>query len=889
MIFHSKRSLLVLATWALLLASSPGRASAPVDPGTTLIPVPAPRTAKQTSGAAVSAPLTITTSPLAKPKTSGEEGFAIWVLASGWLARQGVAGLVLLGVLAVLGYGLSQAQNIEVVLRRLGRDRKASESAPPPPSFSTSGPSSPVITGGTLSSTGGHLVIGDQVGGVKVMGDQHIHPAPKPRPELPTSHTPHNLPELTTAPDRFVGRKAQLDKLSQRLEPPGSRVLLTGMGGVGKSELVLQHAYAQLEHYRGGIVRLDARQGYDGMAAEVLSFVRGHFPDLLPDKGPPEELLPLCWSQWPSAESSSEPVLLLLDDLPCDGTGEESARRLCKGLPPRFRRLITRREKAPPGVASIDLEVLERPDSILLLRLQAEGPADGRGRVEAEADAADFLCQEVGDLPLALVLLGARLAQQPDLRIANLLEDLKAKGAEASALRDSHPELGARQGMVESLLISWEPLSASAKELAVLLSLMAPAVIPWELVEACRREEQELVEGSAFGVAQAELLRAQLLKRVGPDRYRLHPLVRSFAALKADDAALALLRDDWRQKLAKVVAIKCRTNFAQVMPLARAAEVELLLPHIAHVAENMTDALSEGDLITPFTCLGGFFLNRAEVSRAMYWFSLGNDLCEQRLGEKHPSTAISINNLACVLLEEDRPVEAEPLIRRALAITKDRKGSSHPDVARALNNLAVILQATNRISESETLQLRAIDIFNANFGPFHHDMAISLNNLALNMEATSRTTEAELFYRISLAINSTCYGPNHPTSGIIQGNLASLLQKADRQGEAELMFRQSLTNQLSSHGPSHPDVANALNNLGILLAQTQRYSEAEPLIRQALDIFLRKFGIDHPDTISTMKNYVLLLQAKGISANVAKARLQSLLQPDNKKQSNKKQ
>jgi hypothetical protein len=91
----------------------------------------------------------------------------------------------------------------------------------------------------------------------------------------------------------------------------------------------------------------------------------------------------------------------------------------------------------------------------------------GKGRVEAEESDADELCAEVGDLPLALVLLGARLSGRPDLRLSQLLEDLRAKGAEAKALQQAHPELGAPRGVVEALLISWEPLSDAAKSLGL--------------------------------------------------------------------------------------------------------------------------------------------------------------------------------------------------------------------------------------------------------------------------------------------------------------------------------------------------------------------------------------------------------------------------------------
>lgn len=54
--------------------------------------------------------------------------------------------------------------------------------------------------------------------------------------------------------------------------------------------------------------------------------------------------------------------------------------------------------------------------------------------------------------------------------------------------------------------------------------------------------------------------------------------------------------------------------------------------------------------------------------------------------------------------------EAEPLMRRAMAIDEASFGPEHPNVGRDLNNLAALLQATDRLAEAESLMRRAIEI-----------------------------------------------------------------------------------------------------------------------------------------------------------------------------------
>jgi tetratricopeptide (TPR) repeat protein len=722
-----------------------------------------------------------------------------------------------------------------------------------------------------------NITVTDARAGRDLSITQTILQAPKSRPILPP-HTPHNLPELTTSAERFVGRSQELEQLKRLLAPKGSRAYLTGMGGVGKSELAIQHAYDSFALYRGGIVRLDARQGLDAMALQIVTFFRGVFPDLaLPEDKSPTDLLPLCWSQWPASANPPEPVLLILDDQRGDKGGYEAERKLLEGLPPRFRRLITQREIAPTNAQAMELPLLEREASLELLALQAgEG---GTHRLKAEEQAADGLCSEVGDLPLALVLLGARLAERPDLRLEQLLADLQAKGAAAKVLQQTHPELGAMRGVVEALLISWEPLTGPAKSLLLLLSVMAPALIPWELVEASRLPELEVEEGSAFGDQQAELLRAQFLERSGPGLYQLHPLVRQFLRLQSQEQLELVAR--WRKQLAAAVAGVCRERIPQTLTLEQVQALEAFLPHIKTVAEHLADDLEDEGLLWPTTGLGRVAEHQADFAEALNWSQLGMEQCEQRLGPEHPSTATALNNLAGLLQATNRLAEAEPLMRRALTIDEASYGNDHPNVATALNNLAQLLQATNRIVEAEPLMRRALEIDEASYGNDHPKVAIRLNNLAQLLQATNRLAEAEPLMRRALAIDEASYGKDHPDVARDLNNLAMLLYGTNRLAEAEPLMCRALAIDEASYGKDHPDVARDLNNLALLLQATNRLAEAEPLMRRMVEIFIafQRQGYQHPNLEAGVGNYITLLQSMGLSEPEIQAKLQALQPP----------
>jgi tetratricopeptide (TPR) repeat protein len=233
---------------------------------------------------------------------------------------------------------------------------------------------------------------------------------------------------------------------------------------------------------------------------------------------------------------------------------------------------------------------------------------------------------------------------------------------------------------------------------------------------------------------------------------------------------------------------------------------------------------------------------------------------EKSFGPDHSEVATALNNLALLLRDTNRLGEAEPLMRRTLAIDEKSFGPNHPEVATALSNLALLLRDTNRLDEAEPLVRRSLSIDEKSFGPDHPKVAIRLNNLAQLLQATNRLGEAEPLMRRALAIDERSFGPDHPGVTTALNNLALLLQATNRLGEAEPLMRRALAIDEKSFGPDHPKVAIRLNNLAQLLQATKRLGEAEPLMHRALAIDEKSFGPDHPKVAIRLNNLAQLLQ-----------------------------
>ena len=256
--------------------------------------------------------------------------------------------------------------------------------------------------------------------------------------------------------------------------------------------------------------------------------------------------------------------------------------------------------------------------------------------------------------------------------------------------------------------------------------------------------------------------------------------------------------------------------------------------------------------------------NRLEEAEPLMRRALAID--EAAFGDQHPTVAISLNNLATLLRGTNRHEEAESLMRRALAIDEAAYGERHPTVATILNNLTTLLHDTDRLAEAEPLVRRALEIGEGAYGERHPTVAISLNNLAMLLQKTSRHEEAEPLVRRALVINEAAYGERHPTVAIILNNLAMLLRETNRLAEAEPLARRSLAIEEAALGEQHPNVAIRLNNLANLLCAINRRDEAEPLLERSLDIlesFRRQTGHEHPHFALANANYEAVQRSRG--------------------------
>jgi DNA-binding SARP family transcriptional activator/tetratricopeptide (TPR) repeat protein len=188
--------------------------------------------------------------------------------------------------------------------------------------------------------------------------------------------------------------------------------------------------------------------------------------------------------------------------------------------------LITSRRRLAglDGVHPESLPVLDDAEAVALLeKIVGE-------RVAAEPEAALDVVRRCGRLPLAIRLAGARLAHRPRWRVADLLRRLSE-----SAL----PELAAEDRTVASAFaLSYEQLPDRAQRMFRLLGLHPGERFEALAVAALTDEPLDRARDLL-----GDLLDVHLLEEPEPEVYRLHDLLREYAAVLAADLSAADRRD----------------------------------------------------------------------------------------------------------------------------------------------------------------------------------------------------------------------------------------------------------------------------------------------------------------------------------------------------------
>ena len=694
---------------------------------------------------------------------------------------------------------------------------------------------------------------------------------------------PGNLPAHNP---HFVGREAEMQRLHEAvgLGCFGVLTAVQGMGGVGKTALAIQYAYAYADFYPGGrwlvgcagetnlasaVRRLDLDLGLTLSDAEKRD-------DNLAARHVLAELERRAIEGAQARSGEKHPAqpkaLLLLDNVDNPALLQTPQSALLTGRQ-WLHVLATTRSgaedfgKDPECLTVLSIDELPDDDALRLIESYQPG---GRFPSPQERAAALELVRLLGGFTLAVEVVAVHLGERAGrVTCAAFLERMKKEGLGKfdDVIQGTKTGIFHGEKLVGATLKPTLDLLSEPERLVLdYAALLPPDAIPlpWLRALAAKdfpglgRDAEPGYDDPWLSLVN-HLLGLRLLQTIDftedgrtPRLLRMHRLVGELvrSTNKEIERHQDCLSTHARERCSFLEKGWLEWgNRWEIGPLVSLAHLRLDNKDCVHgprLANEAADRLSDLGMYSP--------------AEPLYRRAL--EAQERTLGSEHPHTLRSLNNLALVLMQKGDYAGAEPLYRRALEARERISGPEHPATLTSVNNLAGLLNKKGDYAGAEPLYRRALEAFERVLRPGDPGMPTIWNNLATLLRDKGDYAGAEPLYRRALEARERILGPEHPDTLTSINNLAALLYSKGNYAGAEPLVRRALEGRERVLGPEHPETLNSMNNLANLLYKKGDFAGAEPLYRRAMEGRQRVLGPGHPETLNSVNNLAVLLDSK---------------------------
>ena len=643
--------------------------------------------------------------------------------------------------------------------------------------------------------------------------------------------------------------------------PDDQVVAVFGMAGVGKTQLALKYSHSYRDLYAGvwwlraeteSTLQLDARDACLEVGAVIA------------EGEPPAQAL----KRWLDGQRGGPPWLLVFDNA-------EDPASLRAWLPDAALHhvLITSRNPAWAGIAA-PLATWVWTDE--------QGLAFLAGRLPArEAGSLRELSRALGGLPLALEQAAA-FVDDTGIAVDEYAGLVRTDAPDL--LEEDRTASGYEQSVLATLSIAFPRLDESAAQLLRLLAWLAPEPVP----ESLFREHAQLLP-EALAVRMTSPLgwdkTVGALRRFGLVDRQSMPARRPAAKPGAEAVESALSVHRLTQAAVRDrLAIDPGADVRCVLALLREAapdDVEqptnwpslaAITPHVLRLGGESEDAELDRRALSWLLDRIGRYLARgpALFSESIAASTLAVDMDRKDLGDEHPETLTSMNNLALTLWNQGDLAGARKLQEQVLDARRRVLGEEHPTTLISMDNLALTLGNQGDLAGARRLQERVLEVHRRVLGEEHVQTLTTMSNLASTLWNQGDLAGARMLQERVLEVHRRVLGEEHPAKLTSMSNLAlTLLDQGDHAGALKLQ-EQALDVRRRVLGEEHPDTLTSMNNLALTLKSQGDLAGAQKLEEQTLDVRRRVQGAEHPETLTSMNNLAFTLWQMGRHSDAGK-------------------
>ena len=548
---------------------------------------------------------------------------------------------------------------------------------------------------------------------------------------------PRQYGQTLVSARNFVGRLPDLWRLHSALSGAETAIIsgesssglaqVSGIGGVGKSLLAEEYALRFGAAYPGGIFWLRAlgndstvpSLNPDQQSALIAAQLQSFAVDLgIPTRDlTPEEIHARLAMK---LDSENQPFLWIVDDLGSD-LHPDTVRGWLPPHPLGKAIFTTRSREYEEFGQSINLGGLAPEEAVeLLCRYRKPSTPE-------EQLAAKQIANDLGYHPLALAVCSQAL--KVDTRSFNEFRTALGDSSEdelelAAELKGVLPN-GHEKRVATTLLRSVKNLEPEGQDLLRIAASLAAAPIPQSLVSATFAEASGTSESEArkrARLARSQIESASLAGWAEDSGLLVHTLVSR--AMRFHDR-----EEDKRIQLRAALVRVLNKTLPDVADIRAHKRLELEVFHARELcAAGFHDV--EAALLGSWVARHDFEHGAYVTARSMEGKVL--EVSRHILGEEHPDTLGSMNNLAETLRAQGDLAAARGLQEKVLEVRRRIQGEEHPNTLTSMNNLAETLRAQGDLAGARGLEEKVLEAYRRIQGEEHPDTSLSEWNLLVS-------------------------------------------------------------------------------------------------------------------------------------------------------------
>ncbi|KAI6915045.1 hypothetical protein KC318_g129 [Hortaea werneckii] len=572
---------------------------------------------------------------------------------------------------------------------------------------------------------------------------------------------------------QFTGRTHELEILERKLfvEQDCQKLAVVGPGGIGKTQLVLQFAYAVLQkHPDVSVFWINAlsAETFEQACREVARVL-----SILGTEDGKEDVKEL-FCRHLNAESAGKWLMVVdnADDI------EVLKKGILAYLPVSTSGMIvftTRDQSTTQAIAvqhTVHLEGLTTATALELFR-----KAVTRKDLVYDSFAASDLTEELQCLPLAITQAAAYINCNPisvreylDLVGSAVSDPFSFMGEEMA--KDLNQSQYLPKAEAKTWLVCFDKIVRQDPDAAHLLQYMScieREAIPHSILPAMESDAR-LTE--AIGTL---LSYSVISRRSDSQTYDMHRLVHIAAQvwvrqrgqlIRTQSNALRHLkvifpsshyenRKVWREYMPHAIralegneAETVEVRGALCLKVGRCLHVDGRIDDEVRLLEKSLALRNTLDEDHPVWLasqheLGRAYLVKGHVTEAVLLLERVVIICQQNLAEDHPSRLASQYELGCAYLANGQVLKAVQLLEQVLTNQNRALGQDHPARLASQHELGRAYLASGQVREAEELFVNAMEISKKVLGETHPDTLTSIANLASIYCIQGRWAKAE--------------------------------------------------------------------------------------------------------------------------------------------------